>query len=219
MLELAILGTLKEQPLHGYELKKRVGETLGSVWAISFGSLYPALRRLERDGAIEVVDPSAVGTAPIPSTGSLAGDLAASRLRRTSKPTRRTRKAYRITPAGEARLVEILLDPDSVDDERTFALKVAFCGSLEPAQRLQLLERRRANLADDVTRARQAAPRRGDRYARSLVEHRTESVERDLQWVDSLIAAERGEQSADIIQIANPSSANSSNESQGAAAS
>ena len=57
MLELAILGLLKEQPLHGYELKKRVGETLGTLWGISYGSLYPALRRLERDGAIEGVDP------------------------------------------------------------------------------------------------------------------------------------------------------------------
>ena len=44
MLELAILGLLKEQPLHGYELKKRVGETLGTLWGISYGSLYPALR-------------------------------------------------------------------------------------------------------------------------------------------------------------------------------
>src|SRR5581483_11197768 len=30
VLELAILGLLKEQPLHGYELKKRLGDTLGS---------------------------------------------------------------------------------------------------------------------------------------------------------------------------------------------
>jgi transcriptional regulator len=50
MLELAILGLLKEQPLHGYELKKRLGETLGSLWGISYGSLYPALRRLEDRG-------------------------------------------------------------------------------------------------------------------------------------------------------------------------
>ena len=56
MLELAILGLLQEQPRHGYELKKRLSETLGSFWGISFGSLYPALRRLERSGAIEVVD-------------------------------------------------------------------------------------------------------------------------------------------------------------------
>jgi DNA-binding PadR family transcriptional regulator len=195
LLELAVLGTLQEQPLHGYELKKRVGETLGSVWAISFGSLYPALRRLERDGAIEIVDPAAVATTPIPATGSLAGDLATARMRRAGKPSRRTRKAYRITALGEARLSELLLDPDSPDDDRTFALKLAFCGTLDPASRLQLLERRRASLADHLTRARQTSPRRNDRYARSIVEHRTESVARDLEWVDSLIAAERSDQS------------------------
>src|SRR5262249_12946563 len=59
VLELAILGLLKEQPLHGYELKKRLGETLGSLWGISYGSLYPALRRLEHDGSIESVEPDA----------------------------------------------------------------------------------------------------------------------------------------------------------------
>jgi hypothetical protein len=55
VLELAILGPLKEQPLHGYELKKRLGDTLGSLSGVSYGSLYPALRRLERAGAIEIV--------------------------------------------------------------------------------------------------------------------------------------------------------------------
>ena len=38
MLELAVLGLLAEQPLHGYELKKRLGETLGPLWGISFGN-------------------------------------------------------------------------------------------------------------------------------------------------------------------------------------
>jgi len=57
VLELAILGLLKEQPLHGYELKKRLGDTLGFLWGVSYGSLYPALRRLERAGAIEIVAP------------------------------------------------------------------------------------------------------------------------------------------------------------------
>ena len=193
MLELAVLGSLKEQPLHGYELKKRVGETVGSTWAVSFGSLYPALRRLEREGAIEVVDPAHLAAEAIPATGSLSGDLAAARMRRSGKPSRRTRKAYRLTPDGDTRLTALLLDPDSADDDRTFALKLAFCGHLDPAGRLQLLERRRARLADELTRARQSSPRHGDRYTRSLAEHRTQSIERDLEWVDSLIAAERGD--------------------------
>jgi len=52
VLELAILGLLKDQPLHGYELKKRLGETLGFLWGVSYGSLYPALQRLEHRGFI-----------------------------------------------------------------------------------------------------------------------------------------------------------------------
>jgi DNA-binding PadR family transcriptional regulator len=195
-LELAILGLLKEQPLHGYELKKRLGEMLGSLWGISYGSLYPALRRLEHDGAIEIVAPETVSS-PAPSTGSLDGDLAAARVRRPVKTTRRTKKAYRITPHGETRLSELLLDDDTAgDDERAFAVKLAFCGHLDPAARLQILERRRAALTDRLQRARRSSPGRGDRYSRSLFEHRTQSTERDLEWVDALIAAEGHDASA-----------------------
>lgn len=199
MLELAILGLLKEQPLHGYELKKRLGETLGSLWGISYGSLYPALRRLERDASIEIVEPEAV-VAPMPATGSLDGDLAAARMRRPTKATRRTKKAYRITAHGDARLSQLLLDDEvSGDDERTFALKLAFCRHLAPDARLELLTRRRGALADRLARARRSSPPgRGDRYTRSLVEHRTQSTQRDLEWVDALIAAE-GRDDADPI--------------------
>ena len=53
MLDLAILGLLKERPMHGYELKKRLSYMLGHFWTVSYGSLYPALKRLERAGDIE----------------------------------------------------------------------------------------------------------------------------------------------------------------------
>src|SRR5438876_963526 len=88
MLELAILGLLTDAPLHGYELKKRLGETLGHVWGVSYGSLYPALARLERMGAIEVVDPPATapGPIPIPAPGPIAGRAAPPPLRRPRAP-------------------------------------------------------------------------------------------------------------------------------------
>ena len=57
MLELAILGLLKESSMHGYQLKKRLSETLGSFWQVSYGSLYPALKRLQRQGAVEMTFP------------------------------------------------------------------------------------------------------------------------------------------------------------------
>jgi len=200
MLELAVLGLLKEQPLHGYELKKRLGETLGFLWGVSYGSLYPALRRLEAAGAIEIVEPAAPTSAPVP-TGSVTGDLAAARLRsvadRLTSGTRRTRKAYRITERGDEMLVELLLaDDERTDPDKAFALKLAFCRHVPPSARLELLERRRAVL---VERLRPSTGRgrtaRGtstpDRYLASLLEHRTRSVERDLEWIDELIAAER----------------------------
>jgi DNA-binding PadR family transcriptional regulator len=201
MLELAILGLLKELPLHGYELKKRLNETLGHVWGVSYGSLYPALARLERMGAIEVVDPPAAAPVAIPSTGSIAGEAAAARLRRPLRRSGRTRKAYRLATAGQTLFHELLRgDPaPGADENRAFALKLAFCRHLDPPDRLELLQRRRDQLAEKLARGRQAlaSARTGrgplpDRYTRALIEHETSTAERDLEWVDSLIAAERG---------------------------
>jgi DNA-binding PadR family transcriptional regulator len=194
VLDLAILGLLKEQPLHGYELKKRLAETLGFLWGVSFGSLYPALRRLEDDGAIESVDGAGPPLAqpPMPATGTVDGEVAVARIRRRSRAGRRTRKAYKITARGDARLKELLVGAAvSGNDERDFALRFAFCRHLPRDARLELLQRRRADLGERLARTREVGPRRTDRYTRSLVEHRTESIERDLEWVDELIAVER----------------------------
>ena len=56
MIDLAILGLLTEQELHGYELKKRLGELLARRASVSFGSLYPALARLEAQGCVKAVE-------------------------------------------------------------------------------------------------------------------------------------------------------------------
>jgi DNA-binding PadR family transcriptional regulator len=191
VLELAVLGLLSEQPLHGYELKKRLSETLGPLWGISFGSLYPALRRLERSGAIEETEAGEVAPIGNVSTGSLDGDLAAARVRRRPLPGRRIRKAYRVTPLGDEMFRELLTD-EADDDERSFALKLSFCRHLDPAGRLAFLERRRVQLAARLAKTRRApAGRTIDRYTRSLLEHRAQSTQHDLTWIDELIAQER----------------------------
>jgi len=194
VLDLAILGLLKEQPLHGYELNKRLGETLGVLGGVSFGSLYPALRRLEDDGAIETADGAGppLGPVPMPATGSVSGEVTVGRIRRRARTGRRTRKAYKITERGEARLRELLVgEVPGANDERVFALKFAFCRHLPREARLDLLQRRRVDLGQRLVEAREAEPARADRYTRSLAEHRAKSIEHDLQWVDELITAER----------------------------
>ena len=53
MLELAILGLLQESPMHGYELRKELATKLGTIRAaISYGTLYPTLKRLQTAGWI-----------------------------------------------------------------------------------------------------------------------------------------------------------------------
>ena len=202
MLDLAILGLLHDQELHGYEIRRRLRDELGLFANISFGSLYPALSRLEKATAVTVT--ASVGgppAAPLPSTGSLGGERAGLRARRsgTARGTKRSRKVYRITDRGRE-LFEQLLDADEpagTDDARSFGLRLAFARYLAPQARLGLLERRRSQLTRRlaVDRAR-AAGERLDVYSRSLVEHSTEATEHDIAWLDRLIEFERQKQTA-----------------------
>jgi DNA-binding PadR family transcriptional regulator len=200
MLELAILGVLKEQELHGYELKKRLTDALGAFSSVSFGSLYPALARLEAAGAVRAVVPAPQEVLPgpaVPMTGSIAGEAAAFRARRAAaRPARssRTRKVYAITERGEALFEELLVtDSTSGDDDRAFNLKLAFCRYLPPERRLGLFEQRRALLVERLAKARTTRTRKGrmDLYTQSLVDHGAETTERDISWLDRLIAIER----------------------------
>jgi DNA-binding PadR family transcriptional regulator len=193
MIDLAILGLLTEQELHGYELKKRLGELLSSRASISFGSLYPALARLEAQGCVKAVEQrTSVPSAPM--TGSLTGELAAFRARvRESglvKGTGRGKKVYGVTDTGRARLVELLSDPD-VSDDRAFTLRVAFARHLAPDARLELFERRRTELLSRRDALAKREPRRADRYLGALQERDTDQIAHDLAWLDRLIDAER----------------------------
>src|SRR5436305_4682181 len=200
LLELAILGLLKEQELHGYELKKRLAEALGQPSGVSFGSLYPALNRLEAAGSVKAVEAATQPGAPIPMTGSLGGELAAFRARRAAtKSGGRAKKVYGLTERGEQLFEELLAaDNSSTDDDRVFNLKLAFARYLPADARLGLLERRRAQLVERAARARSAmrtSRQRLDAYTRSLIEHGTETTERDISWLDRLIANEKHQKS------------------------
>jgi len=148
-----------------------------------------------------VVAPADEPLAPlpvVPMTGSIAGEAAAFRARRAAtRPARpsRTRKVYAITDRGD-QLFEELLEADSAsaDDDRAFNLRLAFCRYLPPERRIGLFERRRALLVERLAKARTNHRTRKDRmdmYTQSLVDHGTETTERDISWLDRLIATER----------------------------
>src|SRR6202042_704323 len=111
MLDLAILGLLEERDLHGYEIRRQLREHLGLLANVSFGSIYPALTRLEKSGAVVATQGESAPNAapatpprarpppppppatPAPPTGSLSGELAVLRSRRhTAGRARRGKK-------------------------------------------------------------------------------------------------------------------------------
>lgn len=51
-LELLILKTLAMAPEHGWGIAQRIQQNSRDAFSVNQGSLYPALQRLERDGAI-----------------------------------------------------------------------------------------------------------------------------------------------------------------------
>lgn len=192
VLELAILGILMDGDRHGYEIRSQLRDRLGLGSTVSFGSLYPALSRLEREGLVEP-DEESTGRLSSFATGSLSGERAALRgLRAERSGGRRGRKVYRLTARGREAFVERLADPASLDDARTFSLRMSLARFLTPTVRIGLLESRRVNL---VTRLRDLSSRAAsgelDVYARSVLQHAARAVELDIAWIDELLSGER----------------------------
>jgi len=52
-LDMLILKTLALEPLHGWGISQRIQQLSHGVFEVNPGSLFPAFRRLERDGLLE----------------------------------------------------------------------------------------------------------------------------------------------------------------------
>jgi DNA-binding PadR family transcriptional regulator len=172
VLDLAVLGLLHESPLHGYELSKRLKGVLGPLRAISYGSLYPCLGALQDAGLITTDDSAS-----------------------ESGPGRRKKHVYKLTADGKERLQEQLAEggPSAWDDE-AFGVRFAFFSQTDADVRLRILEGRRSrleerqeNASSSITSTREKL----DRYTLELQRHGLESVEREVRWLNELIATER----------------------------
>lgn len=182
MLELAVLGLLKERSMHGYELRKQLSTMLGPFWQVSWGSLYPALRRLAKTEAVEKL---AEPTKPRRSRAAKGS---------TGVGVGRRKTVYRITPAGEQLFSDLLEETAASVDAEHFTLKLAFFRYLEPEARLTLLERRRAYLQEKLGQFKANLKELGERidnYTLSLQTHSMAATESDIKWIDELIIEER----------------------------
>jgi DNA-binding PadR family transcriptional regulator len=125
MLELAILGFLRDSPLHGYGLRKRLTALIGHVRPVAESTLYPALKRLEKAGLLaRATEPGAVA-AP--------------------------RHVLTLTEEGERELRRRLAAPETLDitDENRWFTLLAFLRHLEdPGAQAAVLRQRLAFLEE-----------------------------------------------------------------------
>jgi DNA-binding PadR family transcriptional regulator len=174
-LDLALLGLLADAPMHGYELRSRLIELLGTVRSYSYGSLYPALRRLEAAELIAVEQPL-IDPDSVPLT------------------SKRRRLTYHITATGKEHLDTLLAEagPQAATDEG-FGVHLAFFPKTTVDARLRILqarrrriEERREGLRTSMTRAVQ----RMDDYTLQLHELAMEASDREVKWLSDLISRE-----------------------------
>jgi DNA-binding PadR family transcriptional regulator len=161
MLDMAILGLLREGPKHGYELHHRLVDM--GFWRISFGSVYPALRRLEKNGDITTVNGSG------------------------------RRKIFELTSAGLGHFEMLLADEEAaMDNSSAFRVRLSLFRYLPNAARVAFLRRRQAVLERRIAAIEEAlaAGHIDDRYMRAEMQHRVDTARSDIAWLDELISQE-----------------------------
>lgn len=101
-MDCVILGLLSHEPMTGYEIKKRIDSTLHFFWSGSFGSIYPTLNQLEKDGKVTKENISQNG---------------------------REKISYSITELGKESLKDWLYKPSEKDELRYETLLKLFFGN------------------------------------------------------------------------------------------
>ena len=183
MLELAVLGLLRNTPMHGYELRKQITSVLGLFRALSYGSLYPCLHELLAAGLIaeeHEADDARDGPAERPGPAEVRPPVA------EGLPADRRRQGTAAGLLGEG-------GPAAWEDDG-FGVHFAFFGQTRADVRLRILEGRRSRLEERMEGIRAALTRtreRVDSYTLELHRHGLESVEREVRWLNELIASER----------------------------
>lgn len=101
-MDYVLLGLLSHEPLTGYEMKKRIDTTLKFFWGGSFGSIYPTLNQMEKEGRVTKEEINGNG---------------------------REKIRYKITEAGRMSLKEWLAKPIEKDEMRFETMLKLFFGN------------------------------------------------------------------------------------------
>lgn len=162
-IELALLGFLYDQPLHGYEIYQRLGEAqaLGLVWHLKQPHLYALLGKLEADGLIAAEVQPQEGRPP--------------------------KRLLHLTPAGREAFTRWIATPvaHGRDLRIEFLAKLFWAQQRNPLIARHLIDAQRSQchawLAELIASDDQAET---NPYVRLVHEFRRTQIEAMLRWLD-----------------------------------
>ncbi|NTU83070.1 MAG: PadR family transcriptional regulator [Chloroflexales bacterium] len=162
-VEYGLLGMVRRQPLHGYEIYQRLRamEALGLIWSWKQSQMYAELARLEQEGYL---------TSVVEAQG-----------------TRPPRKVFRLTDAGAAAFDAWLASPLRTERELQpeFPAKLHFAQQEGRGTARVLLERQREVCRQWLAELQAQAPPPGpdQSYAHLVRQFRVSQVETILGWL------------------------------------
>jgi DNA-binding PadR family transcriptional regulator len=166
-LDIVILSHLVAEPVHGYELKRKVART--TAFVLHNNSLYPALRRFEEAGAVVKTAHQQEGKPP--------------------------RHIYEVTDVGRELLHDMLaeLPAELAGSDEEFLTRLGMFGLLTPDERRGVLTARAVALEARAEHLKDLAERAADsssghqEWGGLVVAELLDRVARDRAWVDRLI--------------------------------
>lgn len=159
--ELLLLGLLRQEERHGYQLHEFIESYMQTCVDLKKSTAYYLLEKLEREGLV-VSSKEQVGNRPV-------------------------RQVYQLTPAGEAKFQALLRENVARYFPTRFPGNVGltFLEALPADEGLALLRQRRERMAEALSQARDAPPHDGS--LQIIVEHQIHHLTTQLAWLDVLI--------------------------------
>jgi len=160
-----VLGLLAQQPMSGYDIKNLLSNLSWLVSSPSFGSLYPTLHALQRDGLVTMTV-----------------------VLRENKPPR---KVYRITTAGNEALRAWIDQPVAAETSiRTFLMYLITAGACTPTALLTHLQQRRSQVAmrhSALERAASAQDATTGTGQHLIIDYALALAAAELAWLDQAL--------------------------------
>lgn len=161
--ELLLLGLLRREDMHGYQLHEFINQNLSSCVDLKKPTAYFLLDKMAEAGWILEVEEQQAGNRP-------------------------ARHVYHLTPEGEAVFQRLLRENLSTYHSPRFPsdIGLAFLDALKPSEAITLLNRRRDSIAAELANAMAVPAHPGS--SQLVIEHLVRHLRTEIDWLDEVIA-------------------------------